>query len=97
MNFFQSTTVTFQAVLITDGSDSYAVFIYDCGGMGWGGATIGWQDSATLYREHYLSGSSSADVGCLYSNSNSAIVYKLNCKLSILIQAQFLQHSQIWL
>ena len=41
---FQNT----QCVLISDGSavygyDSYAVFIYECGGMTLNGATIGWQ------------------------------------------------------
>ena len=37
----QSTTNTFQGVLISDGSSSYAVFIYDCLKMNWGGGVIG--------------------------------------------------------
>ena len=76
----QLETVTFQAVLITDDVTSYAVFIYECGGMGWGGATIGWEANGTLYREHPLSGYSSADVGCEYSSTYSAIVYRIDCK-----------------
>ena len=74
--FPQFVTSTFQAVLITDGSDSYAVFIYQCGGMGWGGATIGWSYSISLYEEHSLSeGSNSDDIGCRYSSTSSAIIY----------------------
>ncbi|CAI8020988.1 Alpha-tectorin [Geodia barretti] len=69
-------TSTFQAVLITDGYDSYAVFIYQCGGMGWGGATIGWGYTTYLYEEHYLSEASySNDIGCTYSSTSSAIIY----------------------
>ena len=79
----QYTTVRFQAVLITDGTSSYAVFIYDCGGMEWGGAEIGWQYNSSLYREHYLSGSSSASIGCQYSSTYSAIVYRLDRKCFI--------------
>ena len=77
----QSDTNTFQGILITDGIHSYAVFIYECGGMEWGGGVIGWQSSSTHYEEHYLSGDYySNDIGCLYSNSYSAIVYRLDCK-----------------
>jgi hypothetical protein len=71
-----SVNSTFQAVLITDGYDSYAVFIYQCGGMEWGGATIGWGYSRDLYEEHYLSEASySNDIGCRYSSTSSAIIY----------------------
>ena len=73
--FPQFATSTFQAVLITDGYDSYAVFIYQCGGMEWGGATIGWSYSENLYEEHRLSGASSNDIGCSYSSTSSAIIY----------------------
>ena len=81
-NTIQFTTSTFQAVLITDGSVSYAVFIYDCGGMEWGGATIGWAQSSTVYADHPLSGSSSASIGCRYSTISSAIIFRLEteCK-----------------
>ena len=79
MIFPQSSTSTFQGILITDGSSSYAVFIYECGGMEWGGAAIGWQASTSQYNSHSLSGlSSSYTVGCLYSSSYSAIVYTLH-------------------
>ena len=68
---------TFQAVLITDGSSSYAVFIYDCGGMEWGGATIGWAETGFYYEKHYLSGSRSASIGCKYSSNFSAVIYRI--------------------
>ena len=77
----QSTTNTFQGILITDGTDSYAVFIYECGGMEWGGGEIGWRDGSSKQVSHPLSGSSNSnDIGCLYSETYSAIVYRLRCK-----------------
>ena len=79
----QGITNTFQAILITDGTDSYAVFIYECGGMEWGGGVIGWQASFSNYMSHYLSGHlNSNDIGCLYSSSYSAVVYRLDSKFA---------------
>ena len=79
----QAITSTFQCVLITDGSTSYAVFIYECGGMEWDGASIGWQATSSLYQRHLLSGSHSDKVDCEYSNFSSAIVYRLDSKYSV--------------
>ena len=77
--FLQSKTNTFQGVLITNGLSSYAVFIYKCGSMEWGGGVIGWQASGLHYNSHYLSGdSNSNDIGCLYSTTYSAVVFKIN-------------------
>ena len=77
--FIQFTSNTFQGVLITDGSSSYAVFIYKCGSMRWGGGVIGWQESLSQYNSHYLSGdSNSNDIGCLYSTNYSAAVFKID-------------------
>ena len=76
----QSITSTFQCVLITDGSAPYAVFFYECGGMEWDGANIGWQATNSLYQRHPLSGSRSADIGCEYSSFYSGIVYRLDSK-----------------
>ncbi|CAI8021006.1 Alpha-tectorin [Geodia barretti] len=85
-------TSTFQAVLITDGYDSYAVFIYQCGGMGWGGATIGWGYTTYLYEEHYLSEASySNDIGCTYSSTSSAIIYDVYSGKRTTFQAQMIQ------
>ena len=77
--FIQSTTNTFQGILIADGSSSYAVFIYECGGMEWGGGVIGWQANTSQYNSHSLSGdSNSNDVGCLYSTTYSAVVFRID-------------------
>ena len=77
----QVITSTFQAVLITDSSSSYAVFIYECGGMEWSGATIGWADTTSLYEKHSLSGlSTSSNIGCTNSNFYSILAYRLDSK-----------------
>ena len=74
---------SYQAVLITDGQASYAVFTYKCGMLEWSAnATIGFNTDGTLYRNHYLSGSSSAvNIACLNSLDSpwSSVVYQL-CK-----------------
>ena len=79
LNVLWLQNTTFQGILITDGSVSYAVFIYECGGMGWGGATIGWQANSSDYQSHPLSGKSDNNkIGCLYSDAYSAVVYHLS-------------------
>ena len=81
----QFTTNTFQGILITDGFNSYAVFIYECDGMEWDGGEIGWRDGSSEQVSHPLSGSVVSNInyiaiGCLYSYTYSAIVYRLHCK-----------------
>ena len=75
-------TNTFQGILITDGKQSYTVFIYQCGSMEWyRSPTIGFQADSTLYKNHDLSGkSTSEDIACLNApRSNwSNVVYKLD-------------------
>ena len=89
----QSTTSTFQTVLITDGSSSYAVFIYECGRMEWGGATIGWSETHDSIREtHSLSGRDSSDIGCTNSNSYSFVIYNLHSKCCL---ARFLYKQSL--
>ena len=73
-------TSTFQGILITDDITSYAVFIYECGGMGWGGATIGWEASSTHANVHSLNGEQSNDIGCMYSSNYSAVAFRLQSK-----------------
>ena len=97
----QFATSTFEAVLITDGSSSYAVFIYECGGMEWGGATIGWADTSSLYEKHSLSGlSTSSNIGCTNSNFYSLLAYRLDgkftynildCKFNIIMKSTKVQ------
>ena len=67
--------------MITDGTESYAVFIYQCGAVTWhGNATIGFNAGGTWFENHPLSGTFSADsVACLNYNSSvwTSLVYKL--------------------
>ena len=82
MNILQLTTNTFQGVIITDGSTSYAVFLYHCPSMEWSGnAVIGWQASSFYYRNHPLSGDRDAkQVACLNTATSSynTVVFKLS-------------------
>ena len=83
--YSQFITNTFQGILITDGLNSYAVFIYECGGMEWDGGEIGWRNGFSEQVSHPLSGSSHSDaIGCFYSNTYSAIVYRLRCKCAFM-------------
>ena len=70
---------TFQGILITNGSASFAVFIYKCGGMDWDGGLIGWQASKSCYDSYYLSGQYyNNEIGCMFSSTSSAIVFKVS-------------------
>ena len=61
---------------MTDGESSYAIFLYECGGMEWGGGVIGWQATPSDYESHHLSQNSDNDeIGCLYSTTTSAVTY----------------------
>jgi hypothetical protein len=54
---------TFQAILITDGTYSYAIFTYQCGLMGWdNGATVGYTAAGNPFENN---DPSSSDVACL--------------------------------
>ena len=47
---------TYQAILITDGTHSYAVFTYKCGLLQWGeGAIIGFNAPGEFYHNQELS------------------------------------------
>ena len=86
----QSTTNTFQGIVISDGSSSYAVFIYNCTNMEWGGGVIGWQQSTLQYASHYASGQSSANSAvCGFQTSLlGSLLYKIGeypiCSVSLL-------------
>ena len=69
---------TYQAILITDGTYSYAVFTYKCGLLEWGeGATIGFNAPGGFYHNHELS---FPGIDCVnHQNSTwSNIVYLLS-------------------
>ena len=58
---------TFQGIVITDGTTSFAVFTYKCGDLNWGsGATIGFSAAGDLFANHEFTGRPDAhDVDCL--------------------------------
>ena len=75
-------TNTYQGIVITNGQQSYALFVYQCNRMGWSGnATIGFSAAGNFYQDHLLSGTPNAKrVACmnLTSSMRSNIVYQLS-------------------
>lgn len=72
---------SYQAIVITNGTESFAVFTYQCGAMAWhGSATIGFNSGGAFFENHPLSGTRNANsIAC--ENSKLAVwtnvVYKL--------------------
>lgn len=66
---------TFQAVLITDGTKSYAVHIYKCGEMEWGDeSTIGFNAGADYFENHPITGHFQSHlIACLQESYGSLI------------------------
>ena len=63
-------TNTFQGIVITNGYQSYTVFTYRCGLMGWAAnAVIGFKAANNFYQNHNLSGNSGRLIAC----QNSAV------------------------
>ena len=74
----QVQTSTFQAVLITDGAVSFALFIYECDKLSWDGAVIGWAETGSnQYESNYYSGDSSRSVGCQLE-PKTTLIYRLS-------------------
>ena len=68
----QTDTNTFQAVLATDGTRSYAIYTYECGKLNWVHyfAAIGFSASPDFFDEHPLSRNSSVnDIACINEDS----------------------------
>ena len=73
---------TFQAILITDGTYSYTIFIYQCGLMGWdNGATIGFNAAGEMFANH---DPSTSEVACLNIPSTpwSNVIFRLSANSS---------------
>jgi hypothetical protein len=76
---------TFQAVLITDGVDSFTVFTYNCGLMEWdngGSNTVGFNAAGQVYDNEDPSG---IDLACINGNESdwSSVFYKLSMMTEI--------------
>lgn len=86
-------TNSFQAILITDGAKSYAIYTYVCGEMEWGDeSTIGFNAGADYFENHQLTGHFQAHfIACLQNSSGSLIkneIYDLVPNPSVLVQGQ---------
>lgn len=72
----------YQAIIITDGENTYSVFTYKCGEMEWArGATIGYNSGGEQFRNHPLSGEiGTPTIACsnLPRNEFVNVVYKLS-------------------
>ena len=70
--------------MITNGTDSYAVFTYLCGALTWhGNATIGFNAGGTWFENHPVSGTINANSIACTNNSKALwtnFVYKLTPK-----------------
>jgi len=79
--FVHFQTNSYEGLVITNRTESYAVFTYLCGALSWhGNATIGFNAGGTLYKNYPGSGSSSVhSIACTnYSRSVwTNVVYKL--------------------
>ena len=79
--FFQ--TNTYQAIIISDGQSSFAIFTYNCQQMEWSGDVgIGINGDGRFYVNHILSKSENAhQIACLNSPTSdwSNVLYQL-CK-----------------
>ena len=78
---------SFQAVLLTDGAKSYAVFTYNCGDLDWSNAaTIGFNTPADYRFNHPVSGTDFVDeIACLHVESDlNNLIYDLEISPVIL-------------
>lgn len=74
-------TNTFQGIVITNGQQSYALFTYQCGQLGWsGGATIGFTAAGNVYQNNRLSGTYARNIACLNSPTTiwTNVIYQLS-------------------
>ena len=81
MYYFLLQTNTFQGIVVTDLSESYAVYIYNCHDMQFSGsASIGFTSHTyELFANHRLSGYNARNIGCVNSGQSDWVnlVYKL--------------------
>ena len=66
-------TNSFQGVLITDGMDSYTMFIYRCGYMEWSDepTIIGFKITLSYYQNNPYSGNYANNIACVNNSSLS--------------------------
>ena len=77
---FPLQTNTFQGIVITNFTTSFAVFIYKCNDLQYSAsATIGFTSFDVLFANHRLSGYNAKNIACMNSGQNRWVnlVYKL--------------------
>ena len=74
--------------MVTDGTNSFAIFIYRCGDLEWnGGATIGYGASSEMFSNHRLSRSPFITfIGCL--NTPNSQFFTVLYEVSNLIEGK---------
>ena len=80
MLFIFTQTNTFQGIIITNFTTSFAVFIYKCRDLQYSGsATIGFTSFDVLFANHRLSGYNAKNIACMNSDHSQWVnlVYKL--------------------
>ena len=68
--------------MVTDGNNSFAIFIYQCGDLQWSrnGTTIGFGAGSEFFSNHWLSGTPNvSSIACLNTPDSQffALLYKL--------------------
>ena len=74
---------SYQASVVTDGMDTYAIYTYLCGYLEWSGsgvdATVGYNLNGDYYMNHPLSGTGGIkDIACSGENRWKNVIYKLS-------------------
>ncbi|XP_065884099.1 mucin-like protein isoform X2 [Dysidea avara] len=82
---------TYQAVVITDGSESYAVFTYMCDLMKWSGLynnpTIGFNAAGTFFANHPLTANRDANqIDCTGEHQYNNVMYKISADPDLIEQ-----------
>ncbi len=70
---------TYQAILATDGTSSYAIFTYRCGDINWArGSSIGYNAPGGIFFNHPLAGGTqAAGIDCSGSQTWTNLLYNL--------------------
>jgi len=70
---------TFQAILVTDGTTSYAIYTYRCGEINWARSpSIGFNAAGRVFDNHPLAGNPSASaIDCNGDNMWNNVIYNL--------------------
>ena len=92
---YQQQANTYQALVITDGSESYTIFTYFCDLMQWSGLwnypTIGYNAAGVFFENHPLTGREEANqIDCFYNNRSryTNVVYKISADPDMIQQLQ---------